>query len=102
MVAGVNDEAKSTGIKQIRRTARGYRNAHNYRSVVIMTSVSDVGMTLIREAGANDHEEPCNPYHGPSAPRKNQEAPARVKKCDLTEAQPLTGAGIDLQNAAPG
>jgi transposase len=31
-------EANNTGIKQIKRTARGYRNAGNYKSVILMTS----------------------------------------------------------------
>ena len=31
-------EANNTGIKHIKRTARGYRNAGNYKSIILMTS----------------------------------------------------------------
>ena len=31
-------EANNTGIKHIKRTARGYRNAGNYKSVILMRS----------------------------------------------------------------
>ena len=31
-------EAKNTGIKHIKRTARGYRNAGNYKSIILTIS----------------------------------------------------------------
>lgn len=31
-------EANNTGIKKIKRTVRGYRNAGNYKSAILMTS----------------------------------------------------------------
>jgi transposase len=33
-------EANNTGIKHIKRTARGYRNAGNYKSIILMTSAA--------------------------------------------------------------
>ncbi|MFE4230368.1 transposase [Arthrobacter sp. NPDC056886] len=33
-------EANNTGIKHIKRTARGYRNPANYKSVILMRSAS--------------------------------------------------------------
>ena len=33
-------EANNTGIKHIKRTARGYRNAGNYKSVFLMRSAA--------------------------------------------------------------
>lgn len=33
-------EANNTGIKHIKRTARGYRNAGNYKSIILMRSVA--------------------------------------------------------------
>jgi transposase len=34
----VKVEANNTAIKNIKRTARGYRNAANYRSVILLRS----------------------------------------------------------------
>jgi hypothetical protein len=42
-------EANNIRIKQIKRIARGYRNAVNHKSVILMTS-PDGGMTLNRES----------------------------------------------------
>lgn len=33
-------EAANTGIKQIKRTVRGFRNPHNYRTRILLTSAS--------------------------------------------------------------
>lgn len=31
-------EANNTGIKNLKRTARGYRNPDNYKSIILMSS----------------------------------------------------------------
>lgn len=33
-------EAANTGIKQIKRTGRGFRNSHNYRTRILLTSAA--------------------------------------------------------------
>lgn len=39
-VTNARTEAANTGIKQIKRTGRGYRNAHNYRARILLASAA--------------------------------------------------------------
>jgi transposase len=39
-VTNARTEAANTGIKQIKRTARGYRNAANYRTRILLASAA--------------------------------------------------------------
>jgi transposase len=39
-VTNARTEAANTGIKQIKRTGRGYRNAANYRARILLTSAA--------------------------------------------------------------
>jgi hypothetical protein len=39
-VTNARTEAANTGIKQIKRTGRGYRNADNYRARILLASAA--------------------------------------------------------------